>query len=65
MQSFGNGFTRNVIFGVDKPSSSHTDNQNNNFLVLAEGPTKGSNDSVGAAEKNLVLTLIKQMQNFA
>ena len=32
--SFGKGFAGNVvIFGVDKSSSSHTDNRKNNFLV--------------------------------
>ena len=36
--NFDNDFARNVvIFGVDKISSSHTDNRKNNFLVLGEG----------------------------
>ena len=39
--------------------------QKNNFLVLREGPTEGINGSVGTAEKNLVLTLVKQIQTFA
>ena len=64
--SFGNGFARNVvIFGVDNSSSYQTDNGKNNFLVLGEGPTQGINDSTGAAEKKLVLTLVKETQNFA
>ena len=64
--SFDNDYAGNVaIFGVDNSSASHTDNQRNNFLVLGEGPTEGINNSVGAAEKNLALTLIKQIQNFA
>ena len=64
--SFGNDFARNVvIFSVDNSSSSHTDNRKNNFLVLGEGPTQGINDSTGSAEKNLVLILVKQIQNFA
>ena len=46
-------------------SSSHTDNQKNNFSVLGEGPTDGINVSTGAAEKKLVLTLVKQIQSFA
>ena len=54
-----------VIFGVDTSSLSHTDNQKNNFLVLGEGPTPGINDSTGATEKKLILTLVKQIQNFA
>ena len=64
--SFGNGFARNIIiFGVDNSSSYHTDNGKNNFLVFGEGPTQGINDSTGAAEKKIVLTLVKQIQNFA
>ena len=39
--------------------------QKNNFLVLGEGPTEGINGSVGTTEKNLVLTLVKQIQTFA
>ena len=46
---FGNGFARIVIiFGVDNNSSSHTDNRKK----LGEWPTKGVNDTAGAAEKN-------------
>ena len=53
--SFDHDFARNVvIFGVDNSSSSHTDNQKNNFLVLGEGPTQGINDSTGAAEKKSI-----------
>ena len=37
----------------------------NNFLRLGERPTEGTNDSIDAAEKDLVLTLVKQRQNFA
>ena len=66
MWSFTNDFARNVvIFGVDNSSSSHTDNQKYNFLVLGYGPTEGINDTVRAAERKLVLTLVKQTQNFA
>ena len=53
-----------MIFGVDNSSSYQTDNGKNNFLVLVEGPTQGINDSTGAAEKKLVLTLVKETQNF-
>ena len=53
----------NVIFGVDSSSWSNTDDQKNNFLLLGEGPTEGINDSTGVAEKNLILTLVKQGQN--
>ena len=61
--SFGDDFPRNfVIFVVDNSSSSQSDNRKNNFLVLGEGPTQGIIDNTGAAEKNIVLTLVKQKQ---
>ena len=41
------------------------DNRENNFLVFDEAPTDGINDSTGVAEKNLILTLVKQKKNFA
>ena len=63
--SFGNGFARNVvIFGVDNSSSSHTDNQKNNFLVLREGPTQGINDSTGSAEKSISINFNKANTKF-
>ena len=66
MWSFDIEYVRNVvIFVVDHSSSSHTDNRQNDFLVLVEGPTYVINDSTGTAENNLVLTLVKQIQNFA
>ena len=37
--------------------------EKNNFLGSGEGSTQGIND--GTAEKKLVLTLVKQIQNFA
>ena len=43
-------------------SSSHSDNRNNNFLILGEGPTYGR--SFGPPKKSLVLILLKQTQNF-
>ena len=33
--------------------------------MVSEGPTKGIDDSFGATEKYLVLTLVKVRQNFA
>ena len=64
--SFGNDYARNVvIFGVDISSSSHTDNQKNEFSILDEGDTFGISGSFGAPEKNSVLILVKQEQNFA
>ena len=64
--SFVNECARDfVVFCVNNISSSHTVNRENNFLVVGEGPTQDINDSTGTAEKNLILTLIKQIQNFA
>ena len=57
MQSFSNGFARNVVtFWFNYASSSHFDNQENNFLVSSEGPVEGINGSVGIADKELILT---------
>ena len=53
-----------LIFGVDNTFSFHTDNQENNFFVLGEETTDDINDITGAAEKKLVLTIVKQMQRF-
>ena len=65
MWSFANDFGRNVvIFGVDNTSSSHTDNQKNNFLVLGEGPTDGINDTTGAAEKRFSINFSKAKAKF-
>ena len=65
MWSFANDFGRNVaIFGVDNTSSSHTDNQKNNFLVLGEGPTDGINDTTGAAEKRFSINFSKANAKF-
>ena len=62
--SFDNDTARNVaIFGVDISSSPHINNLKNDFLELGKRPTESINGSVGAAEKQLVLTL-KQIQNF-
>ena len=36
-----------------------------NFSVLGEGLTDGINDSIDAAEKNVILILVKQRQKFA
>ena len=62
--SFGSGYARNMIFGVDNSSSSHAVNLKNNFLVLGKGDTFGINGSYGTPEKR-VLILVKQTQNFA
>ena len=50
--SCDNDFDRNfIIFGVDNSSSSYSDNRNNNFLILGEGPPYGINGSFGSLEK--------------
>ena len=52
--NFGNDFARNVvIFSVDNSSSSHTDNCENNFLVLDERDIFGINGSFGAPKKEV------------
>ena len=62
---FNNDYDRNVIiFCVENVSSSHTDNRENDFLVLVEGPTFSINGNFGSPEKSLVLILVKQRQCF-
>ena len=59
-RSFGNSNTRNVIiFSVDNSSSSHINNRKNGFIVLGEGPTDDTNDSVDAAERKFSITFTK------
>ena len=41
------------MLGIDNSSSSHSDNLKNNFLVLGEGPTCGSNRSFESREKKI------------
>ena len=50
--SFDNDTARNVIiFDVDNSSSSHSDNQKNDFLVFGKAPTFGINGRFGTPEK--------------
>ena len=49
-----------MIFGVDNSSSSHSDNRNNNFLTLREGPIYGINASLGSPEKEFNINLVKK-----
>ena len=44
-------FARNVIFEIDNSSPSHSDNLENNFLVLGEGPAHGIDGRFGSPEK--------------
>ena len=63
--NFGNEFARNVvIFGVDNSSSSHTDNFKNDFLVFGEGDVLVLVEALVHQKKSLVLTLLRQRQNF-
>ena len=58
--SFGNDVARNVVIsGVDNTSSSHTNNDKNNFLVLGKGPTDCINDSTGTGEKKFSINFSK------
>ena len=58
--SFDNDFARNaVIFGVDNCSSSHSDNRQNNFLILGEGPSYGINGSFISPEKKFSINFIQ------
>ena len=63
--SFDNAPARKVIiFGVDKSSSSHSDDCKNIFLVLDEGPTFRINRSFGSAEKKGCINFSKTNTNF-
>ena len=63
--SFGNDFTRNVLFfGVDNSSSSHIDNHKNNFIVLGEGPANYTNDSPSAAKQKFSINFTKAKTKF-
>ena len=63
--SFCHNYARNVvIFGVATSSSSQVYNLKTKFLVVGKGDTFGITGSFDSAEKNLVLILVKQSQNF-
>ena len=52
--SFGDNVSRNVlVFVVDNSSSSHIDNQKNNFFVLGKGTTDDIDDSTGVVETKI------------
>ena len=54
--NFDSDFALNVvILGVDNSSSSHTDNRENNFLLVGVGPTYGINGSFGSPEKHCTI----------
>ena len=55
--NFGNGFTKNaLIFGVGSTSSSHTDNQKHDLLLLGKGSTYEINGGFGIAENKFSIT---------
>ena len=63
--NFDNDFARNVIiFDVDDSSLSHINNRKNNFLVLGEGNTFGTNGSFGAPEKKFSTNFTKAKTKF-
>ena len=62
--NFGNSFTRNdVIFGIDKSSSSDVGNRKNNFLVLCDRSADDINGSVSATEKKFSINFGKAKTN--
>ena len=63
--NFDNETARNVIvFLVDNSSSTHSNNRNNEFLVLDEGPAFGINGNFSSPAKNFSINFTKT-QNFA
>ena len=63
--SFDNDFAINIrSFGVDNSSSSHSDNRQNNFLILGEDPTYGVNGSFGSPEKKFNINFTKANTKF-
>ena len=62
--SFNDEFARNVIFGIDNSSSSHTDNLKNDFLKLCVGDTFGINGIFGVPEKEFSINFTKAKTKF-
>ena len=63
--SFNDDFARNVIiFWVGKSSSSHTDNLENEFLILGEGDSFGINGSFDVPEEKCNINFSKAKPNF-
>ena len=62
---FGTEIARtSVSFGSDNSSSSHTNNDKHNFLVLGEAPTDDINGSVVTAETKLKINFSKAKTKF-
>ena len=64
--NFGNNaFARNVVlFSLDNSSSSHTNNHNNNPLVLGEGSSFGIDGSFGSPDKKDRISFSKVRTRF-
>ena len=57
----GDDYAKNVaIFNVEKISSCHADNHNNNFLVSVEGDILVLMEALVHERKRLILTLKRQ-----
>ena len=52
------------MFGVNNATSSHTDNQKNNFLEFGEGSSQGIYDSTGSAEWKFSTNISKVKTKF-
>ena len=53
-----------IIFAVDNSSSSHTENLENDFLILGEGLTFGINGGFGTSEKKIEFNFTKAKTKF-
>ena len=62
--SIGDEVGRNmIIFGVDMSSSTHTNNEKKDILILGKGPTQGL-EHTPAAEKLYLINLLSKIRNF-
>ena len=63
--SFSNDVARNVvIFCVDNSSSSYSDNDKNNILVLSKGLADDINDSIGVTKEKFNISINKAKIKF-
>ena len=52
-----------IIFGADMTSSVHTDNKNQDILILGEGTTQGLDDTTFQQKVNILLILHNQVKD--
>ena len=52
-----------IIFGVDRGSSVHLDNENEDVLILGERSTQGLDDTTLTAATNILLILHNQIKD--